>query len=66
MTFKSKITCDAGCHCEIEIDTEDPHSVDIEVNNLKLNSGWFFDEDNDYHYCPKHAEAARKELEENS
>ena len=62
MTFKEKIECDGACFHEKQIDTEDPWSVDLELNVIMDEKEWLFDEENDSHYCPKCAPIAAEEL----
>ncbi|MEZ8102114.1 hypothetical protein [Vibrio bivalvicida] len=62
MTFKAMIRCDAaGCNEEVELECWDPANAEDAVLDLH---GWFSDTLACDHYCPKHAEQAKKEWEE--
>lgn len=63
MTFKAMIRCDAaGCNEEVELECRDPANAEDSVE-FDLD-GWFLGPMNFDHYCPNHAEQARKEWEE--
>lgn len=62
MTFKALIECDAnGCCKEADLNCFDPADAEDAVFDL---DGWFIDGLNSSHYCPKHAEQAKKEWQE--
>ncbi len=67
MTFKAVICCDAlGCYREIELDCSHPGDTEIIADELEADSEWWFDHNNDSHYCPVHAPLTRNEIEDDS
>ncbi|MEI6897866.1 MAG: hypothetical protein V5786_10370 [Psychromonas sp.] len=62
MTFKAKIVCDGPCFNEREVDTQDPYSVDVEIDMIANEKEWLFYDENDSHYCPECAPIAAEQL----
>ncbi len=58
MSITTIVYCDAlGCHQQYE-DNDNDFQANLDLNEIN----WFWDEENDCHYCPNHEKAAREEL----
>lgn len=52
--LEAKLECDAnGCFNELDLTLEHPDDAVIQVEKAENHSGWDFDWDNGFSYCPR-------------